>query len=243
MTTPAQDGKAKARILLVDDHPLLREALAQLVNRQSDLICCGEAGTRAEAMQAMATLQPDAVVLDLRLKDADGLELIKAFKAQFPQTHILILSQFEETMYAERTLRAGALGYVMKEQTAEEILNALRAVVSGEIHVSPAMTTLMLRKVLATKRPPAANVENLTDRELHVLQLLGASKSTRDIAEELHLSVKTIETYREHLKYKLNLHNSAELVQYARRWVEGQFKSGLGATSSLHGQLNNPAKA
>jgi len=212
---------AKARILLVDDHPLVLTGLAQVINSQADLTVCAEASTPAATLSAVAEHQPDLVVLDLRLKEGDGLELIKILKGQFPDLRILVLSQFDEAVYAERVLRAGAQGYLMKDQATGELLNAIRTVLDGEVYLNRTMASRLLQKRFTGQtRPRAGRVEKLSDRELEVLMLLGAGMSTRRIARQLGLSVKTIETYREHLKDKLNLPDATELVHFATNWVE-----------------------
>ncbi len=220
--SPVKTG-GKAGILVVDDHPIVRQGLADLLDSQADFFCCASAGDLASAQAAVAAQKPDLVLLDLRLGPADGLESIKALKSRFDKLRIVIISQFDETVYAERALRAGAMGYVMKDQAAEEVLGAVRTVLGGEVYLSRAMTNRVLSTSFAGKfQPRAAAVEKLTDRELHVLQLLGIGTSTRKIATQLHLSIKTVETYREHLKQKLGLANSTELVHYATRWVENR---------------------
>jgi DNA-binding NarL/FixJ family response regulator len=211
----------KARILVVDDHPIVRQGLADLLDSQDDFFCCASAGDLVKAQEAVVEQKPDMVLLDLRLGQADGLESIKALKSRFENLRIVVISQFDETVYAERALRAGAMGYVMKDQATEEVLGAVRTVLGGKVYLSPAMTTRVLNSNFASKfQPRAAAVENLTDRELHVLQLLGIGTSTRKIATQMNLSIKTVETYREHLKQKLGLSNSTELVHYATHWVE-----------------------
>src|SRR6266478_3247859 len=210
----------RTNILVVDDHPMMREGLIRLISNQSDLVCCGEAGTAAQAQTAVAKHKPDLVIMDLRLKSGDGLELIKSLKAQFADLRILILSQYDAPLYIERALRAGALGYVIKDQAAEEVLTAIRTVLSGQVYLTRGMAALLLHKFVGT--PPKAargGVEPLTDRELHVLQLLGAGMSTREIAEELKLSFKTIETHRENIKRKLGLRGAAALMHYATEWA------------------------
>ncbi len=216
-------GARKTRVLVVDDHPLFRSGLVQLVNRQPDLACCGEAATAAEALAGLRSHEPELVLMDLRLGSDDGLELIKIVKAQKPQLAILVISQFDETLYAQRALRAGAGGYLMKEEATEEVLTAIRAVRAGELYVSRRMSVLMLRKSLE-ERPgsPRTGMQSLTDRELQVFQLLGAGMSTRQIAESFHLSVKTIETYRQNIKNKLGLHDGAALLRCATDWVRRQ---------------------
>jgi DNA-binding NarL/FixJ family response regulator len=211
----------KARVLVADDHPLVREGLAQVINQQSDLVCCATVATHPEVLAAIVDHKPEILVLDLRLKTGDGLEFIKSLKTQHPQLAVLVLSQFDEALYAERALRAGALGYVMKEQASDEVLVAIRTALGGRIYVTPAMNAQLLHKLLTIKPCSSdPSIEHLTDRELEVLQLLGHGKSTREIAEQIRLSTKTVETYREHLKHKLKLRNAEELVYHARQWVE-----------------------
>lgn len=214
-------SSSKTRILIVDDHPMVREGLARLIGQQPDLVCCGEAATVAETQAQVAKLTPDLVILDLRLKNADGLDLIKTLRSQVPSLRILILSQYEAPLYVERALRAGALGYVVKEQAADEVLTAIRTVLAGEVYLTRSMAGLLLHKFVGatSKKPAHAGIEDLTDRELHVLQLLGAGLSTREIAGELKVSFKTIETHRENIKRKLSLRGAAELVHYAVEWA------------------------
>ena len=212
----------KRRILIADDHPLFREGLVQLINRERDLCCCGETDNAAATQRAVATLKPDLLVLDLRLKHGDGLELIKALKARFPALRILVLSEHEETLYAERALRSGAKGYLMKDQAADEVLDAIRVTLQGELYVSRKMSVLALHKLLA--KIPAREghyVERLTDRELQVFQMIGAGMATADIAIELKLSYKTVEAHRENIKHKLGLRNAIDLLCHATHWVHG----------------------
>jgi DNA-binding NarL/FixJ family response regulator len=213
----------KTRVLVVDDHPMVREGLLRLISQQSDLECCGEAGTVAETQTAVSKLKPDLVILDLRLKSGDGLELIKALKAQEPGVRILVLSQYDASLYAERAFRAGALGYVVKEQGAEEVLSAIRTVMAGEVYVTQGMAAVLLHKLVrSAPRASGTGIESLTDRELHVLELLGAGLSTRKIAAELNISFKTIETHRENIKRKLNLPGATELLHFAAQWGRTQ---------------------
>jgi DNA-binding NarL/FixJ family response regulator len=219
---PASKPAKKPRILVADDHPLFREGLVQLINRESDLCCCGETDTVEATQTAVATLKPDLLVLDLRLKDGDGLELIKTLKSRFPNLAILVVSQHDETLYAERALRAGARGYVMKEEAAEEVRLAVRTLLKGDLFVSRKMSVLALHRLLNNAADSIGNyVERLTDRELQVFQLLGAGKGTADIAGELKLSPKTIETHRENIKHKLGLRNAVDLLCHAVHWVNG----------------------
>jgi DNA-binding NarL/FixJ family response regulator len=213
------DGKAS--ILVVDDHPIVCQGLADLIDSQSDLFCCAGAGNLIKAQETVVAHKPDVVLLDLRLGQADGLESIKTLISRFENLRIVVISQFDETVYAERSLRAGAMGYVMKDQATEEVLGAIRAVLAGQVYLSRAMTNRVLKTSFTGKsNPHAASAAKLTDRELHVLQLLGIGTSTRKIAGQMNLSIKTVETYREHLKQKLGLSNSTELVHYATHWVE-----------------------
>jgi DNA-binding NarL/FixJ family response regulator len=235
-----KNNRKKTCIFVVDDHPLVRNGLAQIINQQSDMFCGAEAADSAEALKSFSLHNPHLVLLDLRLKNCDGLEFIKSLKAQYPSVRILVLSQFDEELYAERALRAGAHGYIMKEFATEEVLNAIRAVLAGEIYLTRAMTTHLLQKTLATRLPHSNDVERLTDRELHVLQLLGTGLSTREIAAQMKLSVKTIETYREHLKHKLNLDNASALVQYAAQWVEKQSPSLVATANAVDGKDLDP---
>ena len=212
----------KTRILVADDHPLVREALAAVIKRQSHFIHCGEAGTASETLKAVALHKPDLVLLDLWMDNKDGLELIKELKSQIPSLRILVFSQSDEALYAERALRAGASGFVMKEQTAKEIVAAIETVLAGELYVSPKVAACALHKLLETKpQNRSPRVECLTNRELQVLRLLATGMSTRKIADELHVSFKTVETHRENIKHKLGLSDAVELVRYAANWGRG----------------------
>ena len=212
--------KAKTRVLLVDDHPILRRGLAQLINQEADMTVCGEAEDAPKAFEAVSTLQPDVAVFDISLKGGNGIELIKNVKARFPDLPILVLSMHDESLYAERALRAGSLGYIMKEEAIEQVLVAIRRVLLGEIFLSDKMKAKMLQQLANGKAKAFVSpIEHLTDRELEVFRLIGEGRSTRQIAGELHLSVRTVEAYREYIKGKLNLKNATELVQHAFHWV------------------------
>jgi len=217
------NGETKARILVVDDHPLVREGLVQIIKRQRDLICCGEADCSASAEKAVAIHKPDLVTIDIRLQSGDGLDLIRALTVQNPELLTLVISQCDETLYAERALRAGARGYVMKERATDEVLTAIRTILAGELYVSPKIAAVALHKMIGAKpNGQAGGINLLTNRELQVLQLLGAGLSTRKVALKLGLSFKTIETHRENIKHKLGLSGAAELVRYATEWLNGQ---------------------
>lgn len=215
--------EGKKRIFVVDDHPLLRGGLVHLIEEQPDFVCFGEAeGAGGTILAVDSDPPPDLVVLDLMLGNEDGLELVKQVQMLRPGLLILVISLHDELIYAERALRAGASGFIMKRESPAEVLKAIHAVLAGEIYLSPRMKVLLAEKGLAPE-PTAFLVPNalqpLSDRELHVFRLLGAGLATRQIARQLNLSGKTIETYRENLKAKLNLANAAELVQAAKRWV------------------------
>ena len=216
------ESHGKARVLLVDDHQVVRFGIGQLINQQPDFAVCGEAATASAAMQAIATLRPDVAIVDLSLDGSDGLELVKNINAQHPKLPVLVLSMHDEGLYAELALHAGAMGYVMKHEPVQNILAAIRKVRSGAIAVSEATATrLLVRQTRGSSATPASPIERLTDRELQVFQLIGQWKGTRSIAAELHLSIKTVEYYREQIKEKLNLKNAAELMQLARYWIDG----------------------
>ena len=219
-----KQASAKARIFLVDDHALLRHGLAQLINQQTDLEVCGQAERADQALHDIMALNPDVVVADLSLdRDISGIELIKTLKARCPQANILVLSMHDELVFAERTLRAGARGYVMKDEPLHIVLDAVRQVLHGHVWLSDNMTETMLADMLNrkpdTRRFP---VERLSDRELEVLQLVGRGLGASLIAQKLHLSVKTIETHRANIKEKLNLPDAAALLEYAIQWIQAQ---------------------
>lgn len=214
-------AKDKARVLLVDDHAVVRFGIAQLINRQEDLTVCGEEEDASRALSAIQSLKPDLVIADISLKDSSGLELMRNIKAQYPKMPVLVISAHEESVYAEIAFRAGALGYLMKGEALNKVLTAIRQVLAGSIYVSESLAAKMLQKQIRGQTEAIASpVDNLSDRELEVFQLIGRWKGTRQIAQELHLSVKTIEYYREQIKRKLGLKSATELSQYATTWVE-----------------------
>lgn len=215
----------KKRILLVDDHPIMRYGLAQLVRAEPDLDVCGEAGSAAEGLAVWEKLKPDLVVVDLTLPDKHGLEFIKDLQAMHPGTLILVLSMHDESLYAERILRAGARGYVMKETAADTLVHAARRVLEGGIYLSDRMSGQMLELMAGQRKQASVSpLERLTDRELEVLQLIGQGRATRHIAEHLHISARTVDAHRAHIKDKLQLDDGPALVRYAVRWVESQTK-------------------
>jgi DNA-binding NarL/FixJ family response regulator len=213
--------KGKTRILLVDDHAVVRFGIAQLINRQTDMEVCGEEEDASRAMSALNTLKPDLVIADISLKDSSGLELMRNIKAQCPGLPVLVVSVHDESIYAEIAFRAGATGYLMKQEALEKILTAIRRVLSGAIYVSETLAAKMLQQqVRGQTTVNESPVKSLSDRELEVFQMIGQWKKTKEIAEELHLSVKTVEYYREQIKRKLNLKSAGELTQHATAWVQ-----------------------
>jgi DNA-binding NarL/FixJ family response regulator len=216
--------KSKQRIFLVDDHPITREGLARLINHERDMEVCGQANTAAKAVTDIEPLKPDLVVVDVSLTTgASGLELIKDLVARHPRLRMLALSTHDEALYAERALRAGAKGYVMKQEPTEKVMAAIRQVLDGGIFLSDAMKDRLLRKITQSgSAPSASEIERLSDRELEVYRLIGQGRGTRQIADELHLSMSTVETYRTHIKEKLHLASAPELVRRAVEWVHSQ---------------------
>ena len=211
--------KNKKRILVVDDHPMMRQGLAQLVGAETDLIICGEAENAESALDCLKTLRPDLVLADISLPGKNGLELIKDFQALQPGLPILVISMHDESLYAERVLRAGGRGYVMKQEGGKKLMLAIRQVLGGQIYVSEKMSAQIL-EIFSGRRGSAEGspVENLTDREFEVFQLIGEGKGTREIAEKLHLSVKTVDVHRTNIKKKLKLESATELIRFAVRW-------------------------
>jgi DNA-binding NarL/FixJ family response regulator len=216
---PAKDNRT--RILLVDDHAVVRFGIAQLINRESDLMVCGEEEDASKALGAIAKLKPDLVIADISLKDSSGLELMRNIKAQYSGMPVLVVSGHDEGIYAEIAFRAGALGYLMKESALDKVITAIRRVLSGAIYVSDTLGAKMLQQqVRGQKDIHESPVKGLSDREMEVFQLIGRWKKTKEIAQELHLSIKTIEYYREQIKKKLNLNSASELTHYATAWVQ-----------------------
>lgn len=220
MSTDAQTAKEKRTIFLVDDHPVVRQGLALLINREPDLAVCGDAEEAASALGRIEELKPDLIVVDISLNGPDGIDLLKSIRVRYPHLPVLMLSMLDELMYAERALRAGASGYIMKQEATERVLVAIRRILGGEIYVSDRMANRMLHRFVGggqtEQRSPIAD---LTDRELEVFRLIGEGHGTRQIAEELHISVKTVESYQARIKEKLSLKNARELVQRAIQWT------------------------
>lgn len=212
----------KRRIFIVDDHPIVRQGLALLINREPDLTVCGDAEEASAALHRIEDLKPDLVVLDISLNGPDGLDLLKHIRARDTNLPVLILSMMDESLYAERGLRAGANGYIMKQQATEQVLVAIRRILGGEIYVSERMANKMLHVFVGgSPVEHSSPVADLTDRELEVFRLIGEGNGTRQIADALHLSIKTVESYQAHIKEKLLLKNGRELVQRAIQWNVG----------------------
>jgi DNA-binding NarL/FixJ family response regulator len=210
---------ARKTVLVVDDHPLMRQGLALLINQQQDMQVCGEAEEAQAAMRAIAQLHPDIVILDISLSGPDGLELLKNIRVTNLSLPVLILSMHDEAIYAERALRARANGYIMKQEATEKVLVAVRRILNGEVYLSERMSNKMLQQYIGGA-PSAiqSKIASLSDRELEVFRLIGEGRATREIADELHLSVKTVETYQAHIKEKLALRSGRELIQHAIQW-------------------------
>jgi len=207
---------ARTRILVVDDHPVVRHGLVRLIEQEPDLMVCGEAESVEEAMTAIAETKPTVALVDLSLRDTPGLELIKRIKADYPDMPVLVLSMHDESLWAERVLRAGACGFVMKQERPRVLIEKLRQAVTGGLCLSDQMTERLLRKFTGQQpATPATSIEGLGDRELEVLQLLAQGMGSRDIAAAMHVSVKTVDAHRENLKRKLGLSSGAELLRYA----------------------------
>lgn len=214
---------AKRRVLIVDDHPIFRHGITAMINAEPDLNVCGEAGSAPSALDAMRRLQPDIALVDISLPGTNGIELLKSMRAEFPKMPMLVVSMHDESLYALRALRAGALGYVMKAEALDLILTAIRKVLQGEPFLSPKFSDkLVFKAIRSIDEGLGSPVDKLSDRELEVLNLMGRGFGAQDIANELHLSVKTIETHRAHIKEKLGFTDSKEMVRFAIEWVAQQ---------------------
>jgi len=211
----------KKKVLIVDDQPVMRWGIAQLIEQVSDLAVCGEAEDAQGALKAIEKLKPEIAIVDISLKDGSGIELIKDMANRWPRLAVLVLSIHDELFYAERVLRAGARAYVTKREPAEKILEAIRRIIEGNIYVSESLASRMLRTFVAGK--PEANgffVDRLSDRQFQIFELIGQGLQTREIAKRLHLSIKTIDSHRENIKEKLNLDSAQDLLKFAIQWVQ-----------------------
>lgn len=216
--------KSVKRLVLIDDHPIMRHGLAQLIRAEEGLDVIGEAGSAREGLEVIGKLKPDLAVIDLTLPDKNGLELVKDIRALHPSTQCIVLSMHDETLYGERSLRAGARGYVMKEEAADHLVTAIHKVISGGLYVSESLNARMLEQVTGASRSKATGMDALTDRELEILSLIGSGVPTKNIAAQLSISARTVEAHRAHIKEKLGMTDGASLVRYAVQWVESRAK-------------------
>jgi len=212
-------NRIRSRVFIVDDHPIVRQGLKLLIDQEPDLMVCGESENADAVLTAIRELKPAIAVIDLSLGHDSGIELIKNIRLQNPDFLLLVLSMHDESLYAERALRAGARGYIMKQEAPEKVIIAIRQVLQGAIYLSDAMKAKMLNKIIDSREKKSSPIELLSDRELQVFKLLGSGLSTRQVSDQLHVSIKTVEAYRANIKEKLNLKSSAELVQHAIHWV------------------------
>jgi DNA-binding NarL/FixJ family response regulator len=219
MSIPSTGSVAVSRILIVDDHPTVREGLGRRIASQPDFEVCGEAAEASFALSEYARLQPDVVIVDLALKDGSGLELIKILRGRYPEARALVHSMYDERLYADRCLRAGAMGYVNKESDPDVVICALRSVMSGRVFLSEEMTNRILNRTCKVNPQTLDPVETLTDRQLEIFRLIGEGHGSRQISERLHLSIHTVETHRENIKHKLDIDSTAELSRRAVLWA------------------------
>jgi DNA-binding NarL/FixJ family response regulator len=211
--------------MLVDDHPLVRERLGEVINREKDMEVCGEAEERFQAIDLIKQTMPDLAIVDITLKNSDGLELIKDIRSRWPKLAMLVVSMHDETLYAERVLRAGARGYITKQEATRNILIAIRRILDGQIYLNERVATQILTRIASHGTAPSTNLhptDILADRELQVFELTGRGLNGREIAERLHIAVKTVETYRARIREKLNLKDGSELLQLAITWTHQQ---------------------
>ena len=232
-TRAGQAPGRKSRVLLVDDHPIVREGLARVIDGEADLAVCGTAVNARQALAAVEATAPDIAIVDVSLDGSHGIELVRELKARHPGLNVLMLSMHDESLYAERALRAGAKGYLMKREPPQKLLQAIRGVAAGGLCFSDAVTASVLEHVAGTRRGAALlPMDKLSDRELQILELIGLGRTTRQIAEELHVSVKTVQAHREHLKEKLQLDGATALARFAVNWVESERPGTVGAPAN-----------
>lgn len=223
----SNEPRNKSNILIVDDHPIVRQGIAQLIDREDDMQVCCEAGNADQALEIIANnascCRADIALVDMSLPGISGIELVKILRSRFPEMQILMISTHDESLYAERALRAGAKGYIMKQEATEKVLIAIRHILSGEVYLSEKMRSKMLQRIIDNRfETPTSPVSHLSDKEIDVLRLIGKGLRTSDIALELSRSVKTVEAHRANLKEKLGLKNATELVRFAVQWVESE---------------------
>jgi DNA-binding NarL/FixJ family response regulator len=214
----ANAKKTRPRVIIVDDHPIVRQGLGQLIEQESDLAVCAEADNVQSALEEIDRTKPDVAVVDLVLKDSSGLDLVKALRSRYPGLPVLVVSMHDEVVYAERALRSGALGYIMKEEATTQVFTALRKVLAGEVYLSERMVNRILRRLVGGNT--AVGLESLSDRELEVFQWIGLGLSVNDIATKLSVSPKTIESFRSHIKEKLGLSSANEVARFATQWFQ-----------------------
>jgi DNA-binding NarL/FixJ family response regulator len=220
LTSGQRNQSRRNKIFLIDDHPIVRQGLALLINREVDLEVCGDAEGAPSALTALETTQPDLVIVDISLNGPDGLDLLKTIRLKDPHVPVLVLSMHDEATYAERSLRAGANGYIMKQEATDKVLIAIRRILGGEVYLSERLTNKMLQQIVRGTDPVKQSpMSQLSDRELEIYRLIGSGHATRQIADELHISVKTVESYQAHIKVKLSLRSARELVQHAIEWT------------------------
>ncbi len=220
MATQTLGESLVAKILIVDDHPIVRQGYSQLIGNHDELAVCGFAATEADAMQKVESTEPSLVVVDISLQEGHGIELIKRIRSQFPAVRILVISAHDETLFAERALEAGAMGYINKQEATDKLIDGIRNVLADEVYLSPQMTKRLLRRrVGGPAQLEPSRIGTLTDRELEVFALVGKGHSVKAIAAKLELSPKTVERYRENIKNKLGIANATELIQRATQWV------------------------
>ena len=219
---PPAQRSTKKKIFIVDDHPMMREGLAQLIAQEKDLMVCGEADDAAQGLEQIEKLEPDLALVDITLRSTSGLELIKDLAIRTPQIAVLVISMHDESLYAERVLRAGGRGYIMKQEGGKKLMEAIRRVLSGKTYVSEKISAKILDLFSGRPTESSSPVERLTDREFEVFRLIGEGLSTKEIADKLHVSAKTVEVHRVNIKQKLNIGTAAELIRFAVRWTESQ---------------------
>jgi DNA-binding NarL/FixJ family response regulator len=219
-------GSPQIKVFIVDDHPVVRQGLNLLLSMEADMVCCGEAETILEALRGIEATRPDVAVVDLSLRDASGLELVKDLHASRPELPVVVLSMHDETLYAERVLKAGAKAYLMKDEAQEAILAAIRKVMAGGIYLSERMSGRLLSLfVQGSNAPGNSPIGQLSDREIEVFEWIGRGITTREIAGKLNLSIKTVEAHREHIKKKMKLSDATQLLQHAIHWIQNEGQS------------------
>jgi len=215
--------KGKRKIFIVDDHPIVRKGLSQMINQEADLVVCGEADSAQHALESLKKSQPDLMIVDISLQGIDGIELIKIIKTRYGNLPVLVVSMHDESLFAERALRVGARGYIMKQEAIEKMMEAIRRVLRGELYISEGVSANIVKRFIDGKAETTKSaIEILSDRELEVFQLIGQGIGTRQIADNLNVSIKTVESYRANIKEKLKLKNATELMKHAVHWVESR---------------------